>query len=414
MKRVVITGIGALTPIGNNANEYWTNLIAGSNGAGLITKFDTTHFKTKFACELKNFNGADVFERKEIRKYDEYSQYALVAAEEALKDSGINIENLDLYKSGVIWGSGYGGVFSTQEQVTDLERNNHIPRFSPFFIPKIIVNMAAGHIAIKFGFKGINYAPVAACATSNVAIFEGFNHIRSGNADVIICGGSEAAITEVGIGGFNAAMALSVNNDNYQTASRPFDINRDGFVMGEGAGALILEDLEHAINRGAKIYAEVVGWGNTSDAYHITASHPEGLGAQMAIKQALNMAGIKPEEVDYINAHATSTPLGDPCEIKAICAVFGEHAKKLNISATKSMTGHLLGAAGAIEGIASIKAIQTGIIPPTINTINIDPQIPSDLNLTMGKPQKRSVKIALNSTFGFGGHNVITAFKKYE
>jgi 3-oxoacyl-[acyl-carrier-protein] synthase II len=406
--------MGALAPLGNNVNELWENIVAGKSGAGPITKFDNTHFKTKFACEIKNFNASDYFDRKEIRKHDEYSQYAMVAADEAIKDSGLNLDKIDLFRAGIIWGSGYGGVNSVQEQVFEHVKNGNIPRFSPFFLPRVIINMPAGHIAIKYGFKGINYVVAAACATSNVSIYEGFNHIRYGHSDVMLCGGSEAAITELGIGGFNAIGALSLNNENSETASRPFDTTRDGFVMGEGAGALILEDLDHAQKRGAKIYAEITGWGNTSDAYHITASHPEGEGAKNAIKQALNMAGLKPEDVDYINAHATSTPLGDVSEIKAITSVFGDHASKLNISASKSMIGHLLGGAGAVESIITIKAIQNDIIPPTINTNSVDPIIPTDLNLTLGKAQKRNVNIAVNSTFGFGGHNVITVFKKFK
>lgn len=414
MRRVVITGMGALTPIGNNVDDFWKNILDGKSGAGLITKFDATLHKTRFACELKNFDALNFFDRKELRKYDEFSQYALVAADEAMKDSGLISGSFDAERAGVIWGTGYGGVLSMQEQVFDYAAHGHQPKFSPFFIPKIIINMATGHIAIKYGLKGINYTPVAACATSNVAIFEGFNHIRHGYSDIMVCGGSEAAITEVGIGGFNGVMALSVNNENYETACRPFDVTRDGFVMGEGAGALILEELEHALKRGAKVYGEIIGWGNTSDAYHITASHPDGLGAASAIKLALKDAGIQPEDVDYVNAHATSTPLGDPSEIHAISSVFGEHAPKLNISASKSMTGHLLGAAGVVESIISIKAIQNDIVPPTINTKEVDPQIPATLNLTLGKAQKRTVNVAINSTFGFGGHNVITVFRKYQ
>jgi 3-oxoacyl-[acyl-carrier-protein] synthase II len=413
MKRVAITGLGALTPLGNSIDEFWKNIIQGKSGAGPITKFNTTHFKTKFACELKNFNALDFFDRKELRKYDEFSQYAIIAADKAIVDSGIDVKSINPHRAGVIWGTGYGGVISMQEQVFDFAEHGRIPRFSPFFIPKIIINMATGHIAIKYGFKGINYTPVAACATSNVAIFESFNHIRNGKADIMLCGGSEAAITETGIGGFNAVGALSINNDNYLTACRPFDQSRDGFVMGEGAGALVLEELEHAQQRGANIYAEIIGWGNTSDAYHITASHPEGEGAANAIRLALEDAGIGPTDVDYINAHATSTPLGDISEIHAICSVFGDHAGNINISATKSMTGHLLGAAGAIESIICVKAIHDGVVPPTINSENIDAAIPGNLNLTLKTAQKRDVNVAINSTFGFGGHNVITVFRKF-
>lgn len=414
MRRVVITGMGALTPLGNTIADFWANIISGKSGAGPITKFDTSLFRTKFACELKGFQADNYFDRKELRKLDEFSQYALVAADEAMTDAAIDLEALNRLRAGVIWGTGYGGVNSMQQQVYDFVNQGFNPRFSPFFIPKIIINMATGHIALKYGFKGINYTPVAACATSNVAIFESYNHICYGKADVMICGGSEAAITQVGIGGFNGVNALSMNNDSYQTASRPFDVTRDGFVMGEGAGALILEELEHALQRGAKIYGEIVGWGNTSDAYHITASHPQGEGAANAIKQALEDAQIRFEEVDYINAHATSTPLGDISEMNAICSVFGDHTSKLNISATKSMTGHLLGAAGVIESVICIKSIQNDIVPPTINTRNIDPVFPKNLNLTLGVAQKRTVNVAMNSTFGFGGHNVITIFRKYQ
>jgi 3-oxoacyl-[acyl-carrier-protein] synthase II len=414
MKRVVITGMGALTPLGNNVDIFWQNILAGVSGAGPITHFDASLHKTRFACELKNFSAENYFDRKELRKLDEFSLYAIIAADEAMKDSGINIDALDKLRAGVIVGTGYGGVNSMSEQVIDFARQNLNPRFSPFFIPKIIINMATGHIALKFGFKGINYTPVAACATSNVAIFEATNHIRYGKADVMICGGSEAAISPVGIGGFNGVNALSVRNDSPETACRPFDTSRDGFVMGEGAGILILEERDHALKRGAKIYAEVIGWGNTSDAYHITASHPEGEGAANAIRMALDDAQIQASDVDYINAHATATPLGDISETKAICSVFGDHAPRLNISATKSMTGHLLGAAGVVESIVCIKAIQNNIVPPTINTKDVDPAISPALNLTLGKAQKRTVNVAMNSTFGFGGHNVITVFRKYE
>lgn len=414
MRRVVITGMGALTPLGNNVNTFWENILIGKSGAGPITKFDASLHKTQFACELKGYAAENYFDRKELRKLDEFSQYALVASEEAMTDSGINLDSLNKLRAGVIMGTGYGGVNSMSEQVIDFARQNLNPRFSPFFIPKIIINMATGHIALKYGFKGINYTPVAACATSNIAIFEGFNHIRYGKADVMLCGGSEAAIYPVGIGGFNGVNALSVRNDSPETACRPFDISRDGFVMGEGAGVLVLEELEHAKKRGAKIYAEMIGWGNTSDAYHITASHPEGEGAANAIRMALEDANIDVDAVDYINAHATATPLGDISEAKAISAVFGAHASKLNISATKSMTGHLLGAAGAVESIICIKSIQHDVVPPTINTKDIDPAIPSDLNLTLGKAQYRTVNVAINSTFGFGGHNVITMFRKFQ
>ncbi|MDP4209642.1 MAG: beta-ketoacyl-ACP synthase II [Bacteroidota bacterium] len=414
MRRVVITGIGAVTPIGNTAPEFIENAISGKSGATPITKFDTTNFKTKFACEVKNFVPENHFDRKELRKLDPFCQYALVAVEEALSNSGLDISSIDPARAGVIWGSGYGGVTTMFEQTMNFADNGRLPRFTPFFIPRSIINMAAGLISIKYGFKGINFAPVAACATSNVAILESLNNIRWGKADIIVCGGSEAAIDEGGIGGFNAAMALSTNNDSPETACRPFDVTRDGFVMAEGAGALIIEELEHAQRRGATILAELAGGAMTCDAYHITASHPEGEGSKNAMKLALEDAGLKPEDVDYINAHATSTPLGDVSEINAIMSVFGEHAKKLNISASKSMTGHMLGAAGAAEAILCVNSVKNDIIAPSINARNIDPQIPEGLNLTLDKAQQRTVNVALNNTFGFGGHNVITVFKKFR
>ena len=411
MRRVVITGLGALTPLGNTVLDFWENIKLGKSGAGLITRFDPENFKTKFACELKGFKLEDYIDRKESRKMDPFCQYALIAAGEAMNDAGINLDEVDTARAGVIWGSGYGGNLSMQDEVVDYALHGRLPRFSPFFITRMIVNMAAGFISIKYGFKGINYAPVAACASSNVAILEGLNHIRWNNADVLIVGGSEAAITETGVGGFGASMALSTNNRNAITACRPFDVSRDGFVMGEGAGALILEELEHARQRGAKIYAEVIGGAMTSDSYHITATHPTGKGAISAMNLALKDAKIAPSEVDYINAHATSTPLGDVCEVKAIYNVFGNFAQQINISATKSMTGHLLGGAGAIEAIVCIKSINESIVPPTINTCSIDPDIPNGVNLTLGKAQKRCIHIAMNNTFGFGGHNVITLFR---
>lgn len=414
MRRAVITGLGALTPLGNNVDEFWQNCKDGKSGAGPITRFDATNFKTRFACEIKDYNPEQYFDRKEIRKIDAFCQYALIAADEAVKDSGLDISSIDPRRAGVIWGSGYGGVLSMQEQVIDYGVHGRQPRFTPFFITRMIINMGAGFISIKYGFKGINYAPVAACATSNVAILESLNQIRLGKADVIIAGGSEAAIAEAGIGGFNGSMALSTNNDQALTACRPFDVSRDGFVMGEGAGALIIEELEHAKKRGAKIYAEIIGGAMTADSYHITASHPNGEGAVNAMELALLDAGITSSEVDYINAHATSTPLGDVSETKAIASFFGDHVRNLNISATKSMTGHLLGAAGAIEAIVCIKSINDSLIPPTINTQTVDLEIPGVLNLTLGKAQERTVNIALNNTFGFGGHNVITIFKKYN
>ena len=414
MRRVVVTGIGALTPLGNNVGDFWENCKIGKSGAGPITRFDPTHFKTKFACELKGFNPEDYFDRKELRKLDPFCQYAMVAADEAMKDAGIDISQIDKTRAGVLWGSGYGGVLSVQEQMIDYGVHGRIPKFSPFFISRMIINMAAGLISIKHGFKGINYAPVAACAASNVAILESLNQIRWDKADIIIAGGSEAAIAEAGIGGFGGSMALSTNNDQALTASRPYDVSRDGFVMGEGAGALILEELEHAKRRGAKIYGEIIGGAMTADSYHITASHPDGEGAVTAMELALKDALLTPKDIDYINGHSTSTPLGDVSELKAIATVFGNHTKELNISATKSMTGHLLGGAGAIEAIICLKSINESIIPPTINTQTIDPEIPQGLNLTLGKAQKRDVTIAMSNTFGFGGHNVITIFRKYQ
>lgn len=414
MRRAVITGLGALTPLGNNVVDFWENCKIGKSGSAFITRFDTTNFKTKFACELKGFNPEDYFDRKELRKLDPFCQYAMIAADEAVKDSGIDITKIDVTRAGVLFGSGYGGVVTVQEQMIDYGIHDRMPRFSPFFITRMIINMAAGLISIKHGFRGINYSPVAACATSNVAILESFNQIRLGNADIIIAGGSEAAIFEAGIGGFGSAMALSTNNDQAATASRPYDTSRDGFVMGEGAGALIIEELEHAKRRGAKIYGEIVGGAITADSYHITASHPDGEGAVTAMKLALRDAKLSTDDIDYINGHSTSTPLGDVSEIKAITKVFGDHAKKLNVSATKSMTGHLLGGAGAIEAIICLKTINESVIPPTINTQNIDPEVPKELNLTLGKAQKREVTVAMNNTFGFGGHNVITIFRKYH
>jgi len=414
MRRVVITGLGALTPIGNNVGDFWENCKIGKSGAGPITRFDTSLFKTKFACELKGFNPEEYFDRKELRKLDPFCQYALVAADEAMKDAGIDISQIDATRAGVLWGSGYGGVLSVQEQLIDFGVHGRVPKFSPFFISRMIINMAAGLISIKYGFRGINYAPVAACASSNVSILEGLNQIRWGKADIFIAGGSEAAIAEVGIGGFGGSMALSTNNDQASTACRPFDVTRDGFVMGEGAGALILEELEHAKARGARIYAEVIGGAMSSDAYHITASHPDGIGALTAMELALKDAQIKPHDVDYINGHSTSTPLGDVSELRAVAKVFGDHVKEMNISATKSMTGHLLGGAGAVEAIICVKAINESIVPPTINTQIIDPEIPQGLNLTLGKAQKRDVSIAMSNTFGFGGHNVITVFRNYQ
>lgn len=414
LKRVVVTGLGALTPIGNNLNDYWNSLINGVSGAAPITYFNPEHFKTQFACELKNFNIEDHLDRKEARKLDQFSQYAMVSSSEAMADSGIDPSKIDLDRAGVIWGSGIGGLKTFQEEVKDFVANNEVPRFNPFFIPKMIVDIAAGHISIKYGFRGPNYVTVSACASSNNALIDSFNLIRLGKADVIISGGSEACVNESGVGGFNALKALSTRNDDPKTASRPFDVDREGFVLGEGSGAIILEELEHAKARGAKIYCEIVGSGLSADAHHITAPHPEGLGAISVMKQALAESGAKPEDIDYINVHGTSTPLGDIAETKAIKAVFGESAYKLNISSTKSMTGHLLGAAGAIEAIACIMAIKNGIVPPTINHFTDDPEIDNKLNFTFNTAQKRTVRYALSNTFGFGGHNTSVIFKAYE
>ncbi|MFT5823144.1 MAG: 3-oxoacyl-[acyl-carrier-protein] synthase II [Crocinitomix sp.] len=414
LKRVVITGLGALTPIGNTIDEYWESLKAGVSGAAKITKFDCEKFKTQFACELKNFNVEDHIDRREARRLDPFSQYAVVSSTEAMADSGLDLDKIDLERAGVIWGSGIGGLTTFQEEAKGFALGDGTPRFNPFFIPKMIVDIAAGHISIKFGFRGPNYVTVSACASSNNAMIDAFNLIRLDKADIIISGGSEACVNEPGIGGFNALKALSTRNDDPKTASRPFDADREGFVLGEGSGALILEELEHAKARGAKIYAEIVGSGLSADAHHITAPHPEGLGAISVMKQALKEANIKPEDIDYINVHGTSTPLGDIAETKAIKHIFGDHAYKLNISSTKSMTGHLLGAAGAIEAIACIKALKHNIIPPTINHFTDDPEIDNKLNFTFNTAQERTVNYALSNTFGFGGHNTSVIFKSYE
>jgi len=412
LKRVVVTGLGAITPLGNNVKVYWDNLINGVSGIDLITRFDASNYKTRFACEVKGFNPLDHFDRKEVRKMDLFTQYAIVAAEEAVKDSAIELEKLDLDRAGVIFGSGIGGFSTFYEEMDSFMKNPAMPRFNPFFIPKLITDIAAGMISMKYGFRGPNFATVSACATSTNAIIDAYNYIRLGKAKVFISGGSEAAINPPGIGGFNAMQALSTNNDEYKSASRPFDVSRDGFVMGEGAGVLFLEELEHAKQRGARIYCELVGGGLSADAYHLTAPHPEGLGATNVMKFALEDANLKPTDVDYINVHGTATPLGDIAETKAIGKVFGEHAYKLNISSTKSMTGHLLGAAGAVESIASILAIVHGIVPPTISLNNVDPQIDQNLNLTPKVAQKRNVNVALCNTFGFGGHNTSAVFRK--
>jgi 3-oxoacyl-[acyl-carrier-protein] synthase II len=411
-KRVVVTGLGALTPIGNTYQEFWQGLKEGKSGAAPITKFDATLFKTKFACEIKNFEIGNFMDRKEARKLDSFAQYAMVTADEAVKNSNLPLQELDPDRVGVIWGSGIGGLITFQEEVKSFAKGDGTPRFNPFFIPKMIADLSAGHISIKYGFRGPNFSTVSACASSTNAIYDAYTYIKLGKADVMVTGGSEAAVAEAGVGGFNAMKALSERNDSPETASRPYDKDRDGFVLGEGAGALILEEYEHAKNRGAKIYAEVIGGGMTADAYHITAPHPEGLGITRVMKNALDEAGLSPADVDYINTHGTSTPLGDIGEIKAIQRVFGEHAYKMNISSTKSMTGHLLGAAGAIESIACLLAINESIVPPTINHFTDDGGLDPKLNLTFNKAQKREVKVALSNTFGFGGHNFSIIFKK--
>lgn len=414
LKRVVVTGLGALTPIGNTVPTYWEGLQKGVSGANIITRFDPTHFKTKFACELKGFDPFDHFEKKESRKMDPFTHYALVAVDEAVKDAKLDLEKLDLNKIGVIWSSGIGGLQTFQDEVLNHAANNRVPRFNPFFITKMIADMSAGLISIKYGFRGVNFVTVSACASSTNALIDAFNYIRLGKASIIVTGGSEAAVTEAGVGGFSAMKALSERNDAPEKASRPFDTDRDGFVLGEGAGALILEELDHAIARGATIYAELVGGGLAADAYHMTATHPEGIGARLAMQDALEDAHLSPSDVDYLNVHATSTSLGDISEITAVKTVFGEHVSKLHISATKSMTGHLLGAAGAIEAIACIMAIRHSVIPPTINTVNPDPAIGPGVNLTLGKKAEAKVDVAMCNTFGFGGHNAISIFKKFD
>jgi len=416
LKRVVVTGLGAITPIGNTVPEFWKNCVDGVSGAGSITHFDASKFKTQFACEVKEFDPLQFIDRKEARKMDRYAQFAVVVAEEAIKDAELNIETEDLNKIGVIFGAGIGGIRTFEEQVGYYyQHESDGPRFNPFFIPMMISDIAAGQISIKYGFHGPNYATCSACATSSNAIADAFNLIRLNKANIIISGGSEAAIAPSGVGGFNAMHALSTRNDECETASRPFSGSRDGFVMGEGGGCLVLEELEHAKARGAKIYAELIGAGMSADAYHLTASHPEGLGAKLVMRNALEDAELKPEDIDYINVHGTSTPVGDLSEVKAIKEVFGEHAYKLNISSTKSMTGHLLGAAGAVEAIAGVLAIRDGVVPPTINHTegDDDPELDYKLNFTFNKAQKREVNVALSNTFGFGGHNACVIFKKY-
>jgi 3-oxoacyl-[acyl-carrier-protein] synthase II len=413
LKRVVVTGLGAITPLGNNVLAYWNALLNGVSGAAPITHFDASKFKTQFACEVKGYDSSLFFDRKEVRKYDLYAQYALVSVDEAVKDSKLETDNINLDRIGVIWGSGIGGLNTFYHEVSDFVKGDGTPRFNPFFIPKMIADIAGGLISIKHGFRGPNFTTTSACASSSNSLIDAFNYIRFGKAEMMVTGGSEAACNPVGVGGFNGMQALSHRNGDPQTASRPFDKDRDGFVLGEGAGALIIEEYEHAKKRGAKIYAEIGGGGLSADAYHMTAPQPDGLGAIMVMKNTLEDAGMKVEDIDYINVHGTSTPLGDIAEAKAIRSLFGEHAYKLNISATKSMTGHLLGAAGAIEAIASILAVQNNIVPPTINHFTDDPELDNKLNFTFHKAQERIVNVALSNTFGFGGHNASVIFKKF-
>jgi len=412
LKRVVVTGLGALTPIGNNIETYWDGLIKGKSGSAPITYYETEKFKTKFACELKGFDPLNFFDRKEARKLDRFAQYALVSSDEAIADSGLNLDKIDKFKVGVVWGAGIGGLETFQNEVLNFAAGDGTPRFNPFFIPKMIADIAPGNISIKHGFMGPNYTTVSACASSANAMIDALNYIRLGHCNVVVTGGSEAAVTIAGMGGFNAMHALSTRNDSPETASRPFDATRDGFVLGEGAGALILEEYEHAKARGAKIYAEVLGGGLSSDAYHMTAPHPEGIGVVKVMENCLENAGLEAKDVDAINTHGTSTPLGDVAELKAISKVFGSHASNININSTKSMTGHLLGAAGAIEAIASILAMKHSIVPPTINHTTVDENIDPSLNLTLNKAQKREVNVAMSNTFGFGGHNACVLFKK--
>ncbi|MCS6818433.1 MAG: beta-ketoacyl-ACP synthase II [Chitinophagales bacterium] len=413
LKRVVITGIGAITPIGNNIAEFWEALLAGKSGSAPITRFDTSKFRTRFACEVKNYDPLRYFDKKEVKRFDRYAQYAMIAAAEAITDAGLESDKINKNKVGVIWASGIGGLEIFEEEVTQFALSDGVPRFNPFFIPKMIADIAAGQISMKYGFKGPNYAPVAACASSTIALSNGLDLIRLGKAEVIVAGGSEAAITKGGIGGFNSMKAMSERNDSPETASRPYDKDRDGFVMGEGGACLVLENLDHALARGAKIYGELAGSGLTADAYHLTAPHPEGEGAAAVMQCAIDDAGLKPEDIDYINTHGTSTPLGDNAELIAIKKVFGEHAYTLNISSTKSMTGHLLGGAGAVEAIATLLAVKNDIVPPTINHFTDDPEIDPRLNLTFNKAQKRTVRAALSNTFGFGGHNAAILIKKF-
>ena len=412
LKRVVVTGLGALTPIGNTVEEYWEGLKSGKSGSAPITYYDTEKFKTKFACELKNYDAQDFFDRKEARKLDRFSQYAIVSSDEAIADAGLDLDNIDKFRVGVIWGAGIGGLETFQNEVINFASGDGTPRFNPFFIPKMIADIAPGNISIKHGFMGPNYTTVSACASSANSMIDALNYIRLGYCDLVVTGGSEAAVTIAGMGGFNAMHALSTRNESPETASRPFDATRDGFVLGEGAGALILEEYEHAKARGAKIYAEVLGGGLSSDAYHMTAPHPEGIGVVKVMENCLKDCGLKPEDVDAINTHGTSTPLGDVAELKAIGQVFGAHAPNININSTKSMTGHLLGAAGAIEAIASILAMKHSLVPPTINHSVVDENIDASLNLTLNKAQEREVNVAMSNTFGFGGHNACILFRK--
>ncbi|RQO31517.1 beta-ketoacyl-[acyl-carrier-protein] synthase II [Taibaiella sp. KBW10] len=414
LKRVVVTGLGALTPIGNNVTEYWNALVNGVSGADFIKQFNAEKFKTKFACELKGFNPEDFMDRKEARKLDRFSQIAMVAADQAVKHAGLNADTINKDRVGVIWTSGIGGMITFIEEMTNFNSGDGTPRFNPFFIPKLILDIAAGHISMKYGFRGPNYATVSACASSTNALIDGFNYIRLGKANAFVVGGSEAVVTQSGIGGFNAMKALSERNDDPKTASRPFDLNRDGFVLGEGGAGIILEELEHAKARGANIICEMIGGGMSADAYHLTAPHPEGLGVINVMNEVLNDANIKAEDVDYINVHGTSTPLGDIAELTAIKKVFGEHTYNLNISSTKSMTGHLLGAAGAVEAVATILAMVNGEVPPTINHSTADPAIDPKINLTLNKSQKREIRTAVSNTFGFGGHNASVVFTKYK
>jgi 3-oxoacyl-[acyl-carrier-protein] synthase II len=414
LKRVVVTGLGAVTPLGNTVNDYWNNLINGVSGAAPITRFDASKFKTRFACEVKQFDPEKYFDKKEARKLDAYSWYGIAASVQAFEDSGLNENNVDKNEVGVIWGSGIGGLDTFQTETFAYAKGDGTPRFNPFFIPKMIADICSGHISMRFGLRGPNFTTVSACASSTNALIDAFNYIRLGKAVAIVTGGSEAAINESGIGGFNACQAMSTRNDDPAKASRPYDKDRDGFVLGEGGAAIILEELDHALARGAKIYAEIIGGGMSADAHHITAPHPEGLGATLVMSRALKDAEITPDKVDYINTHGTSTPLGDLAELKAIVNVFGEHAYKMNISSSKSMTGHLLGAAGAVEAIATILAVKNDIVPPTINVENPDPEIDPKLNLTFNKMQKRTVNVAISNTFGFGGHNAAVVIKKFN